>query len=78
MISYLRDRQFLEFESAPLIDSDGYFVIRSDREEWDGMAGAVSEPMQRDDFDIDAEARLSADAHQMACQEYSSQRFAAA
>ncbi len=34
MISYLRDRQFLEFESAPLIDSDGYFVIRSDREEW--------------------------------------------
>ncbi len=34
MISYLRDRQFLEFEGAPLIDSDGYFVIRSDREEW--------------------------------------------
>jgi hypothetical protein len=34
MILYLRDRQFLEFEGAPLIDSDGYFVIRPDREEW--------------------------------------------
>ena len=34
MILYLRDRRFLEFDGAPLIDSDGYFVIRPDREEW--------------------------------------------
>lgn len=34
MILYLRDRQFLEFEDGPEIDGEGYFVIRSDREEW--------------------------------------------
>ncbi len=34
MILYLRDRKFREFDGAPPIDSDGYFVIRPDREEW--------------------------------------------
>jgi len=32
----------------------------------DGVAGALPDPMQRNDFDVDAEARLSVDAHQMA------------
>ena len=34
MIFYLRDRRFLEFEGAPEIDREGYFVITAAREEW--------------------------------------------
>ena len=34
MIFYLRDRRFLEFEGAPDIDREGYFVITAAREEW--------------------------------------------
>jgi hypothetical protein len=34
MIPYLRDRQFLEFDGAPEIDRDGYFVIRAGCDEW--------------------------------------------
>jgi hypothetical protein len=34
MILYLRERQFLEFEGAPQIDREGFFVITAAREEW--------------------------------------------
>ena len=47
MIWYLRDRQFLEFEGAPQIDREGFFVITADREEWaawlDHYSGRFSE-----------------------------------
>lgn len=39
MIPYLRARLFLEFEGAPEIDRDGYFVIRPGREEWRAWLG---------------------------------------
>jgi hypothetical protein len=35
----------------------------------DSVAGALPDQMQRNDFDIDAEARLSPYAHQVAGQE---------
>jgi hypothetical protein len=47
MIWYLRERQFLEFEGAPPIDREGFFVITANREEWaawlDHYSGRFSE-----------------------------------
>jgi hypothetical protein len=47
MIWYLRERPFLEFEGAPPIDREGFFVITADREEWaawlDHYSGRFSE-----------------------------------
>ena len=47
MILYLRERLFLEFEGAPKIDREGFFVVTADREEWaawlDHYSGRFSE-----------------------------------
>ena len=34
MIFYLRERRFIEFEGAPDVDHEGFFVITAAREEW--------------------------------------------
>ena len=34
MILYLRDRRFVDFEGAPDVDHEGFFVITRVREEW--------------------------------------------
>ena len=34
MIPYLRERQFLEFDGAPEIDREGYFIIKPPSPEW--------------------------------------------
>lgn len=34
MITYLREQLFVEFDGAPEIDSEGYYVITRDRPEW--------------------------------------------
>lgn len=34
MIPYLRERLFREFDGAPEIDREGYFLIKPEREEW--------------------------------------------
>jgi Helix-turn-helix domain len=34
MVPYVRERLFREFDGAPEIDHEGYFVIKPEREEW--------------------------------------------
>ncbi|WEX10321.1 helix-turn-helix domain-containing protein [Chelativorans sp. AA-79] len=41
MITYLRDRLFLDFHDDPEIDKDGDFVIRPGQPEWSEWLGAI-------------------------------------
>ena len=41
MIPYLRQRLFLEFDEAPEVDGEGYFVIKPDRPEWDAWLASL-------------------------------------
>jgi hypothetical protein len=39
LVMYLRNKAFEDFENAPPLDSDGYFVIRPDMPEWKEWMG---------------------------------------
>jgi hypothetical protein len=39
MILFLHDRLFGEFDGAPDVDAEGYFVIEPHREEWSAWQG---------------------------------------
>lgn len=41
LATYLRAKLYLEFDDAPPVDIDGYFVIRPGRPEWSAWLGAV-------------------------------------
>ena len=41
LAAYIRNRVFLEFDGAPDVDSDGYFVVKPGRPEWGPWLGWV-------------------------------------
>lgn len=41
MITFLRERQFMDFHDAPEIDKDGDFIIRPGQPEWSAWLGSI-------------------------------------